>query len=60
MTSREACATWLKEEGSRHTTWQELWDAACEWQKKRDATICEADEEGMGKYYARIIRKQDE
>lgn len=54
---------WMK--AAENHTWgnDDLWQAACDWQKERDAQICEHEAQEIafseGNYFARVIRNQD-
>ena len=59
MTREEAFRQWINNTQGKGLTYQEMWNAACEWQKKVDADIAlEYDEERNSEDIAFKIRYQ--
>jgi len=66
MNKEEAFRQWINNTQGKGLTYQEMWDAACAWQKEQDAEICQyADVEyqsttpaGAAMTCARVIRAQ--
>ena len=56
--SEEAYHNWMK--AAENHTWDndDLWQAACDWQKERDAQI--ADDNQFEAWVGEAIRKQDD
>ena len=42
MTKEEAFRQWINSTQGKGLTYQEMWNAACEWQKDKDAALIKA------------------
>jgi hypothetical protein len=64
MTREEAYTNWMNASENYLCDSIDLWNAACDFQKEKDAKICEAEVKeypcNEGSYFARIIRQQED
>ena len=58
MNKEEAFRHWINSTQGKGLTYQEMWNASCEWQKEVDAEICDAYSTIECTQFALLIRNQ--